>query len=222
MHNAKRSIPIFLLAALISLKAFPEPNRGGSNRLQFADLASFAILEEAALAQLDGGDLILAVDRQAKTTVSMTAEMVRNKNVSPTNPKDAMGESKREVPIRKNGSCLPFQKPMRLYVLDSTKINVGGLGSGSNIAATAGTPIVGKTNLYQATDLHAHSTSYENPNGCVGVKTGMDSVINTYTNTGGTKTISVTSHSEPMSASSVVSSSGATAISCLNPWHKFW
>ena len=160
----------------------------------------------------------------AKTTVKVTTEVVRNKDVSASLPKTAMVNTVKSVDLDKNNKYNPVQLPTGTYTLDSKKADVAGYGPGIHIAATVTTPIEGTKTTYQANDFFVHATSCDNTNGCVGVKNGMDTVMNAYNTTGGTKSISVTSYSATKTSSSSSSSTSASTASTSSskPWYKFW
>jgi len=150
--------------------------------------------------------------------------VVRNKDVSASLPKTAMVNTVNEVKRDEKSKYNPVQLPTGTYTLDSKKADVAGYGPGIHIDATVTTPIAGSKTTYQANDFFVHATPYDNTNGCVGVKSGMDTVMHAYNTTGGTKSISVTSYSttKTSSSSSSSTSTSTSSTSSSKPWYKFW
>ncbi len=226
MRFSNKPLPIFLLALLISPAPFcfglDREAEVGTTKL-FADLASYRILDDAALAEIDGGDTHFNVDRfnnvmEVKTfnlsmltsggfdeiegyTVPITTSVIRNSEVSDSLKKDAYVNKKRAV----DGDPFPYyptQITAGTYYLDYAQTNVASCGPGIHIDTNIYTVKEKKPNEFplktyydlegfMANDFFVHATGFQNTNGCVGVLEGMDKVMDSYNNSGGLKTITI-------------------------------
>lgn len=231
MPKSKRTVPLFLLCSLIAAYAFcdeaqfpAESDTTTVSVLSYAFPSGWGLpLTEQELHGIEGGDLMLAVDRDAKTMkvytfnkaellrggletlksyeVPVTTEVVRHKDVSKDLPKTAkVNTSKKEKNVD-GDSYHPVQIPAGTYSLDYSKENVGGYGPGVHIDVAVETPLVGG-GAYTAKDFFVHGTDYDNTNGCVGVKEDAEKVVESYKSTGGDKTITITEYKTAQSTDS--------------------
>ncbi|HPC70761.1 MAG TPA: hypothetical protein PLB48_03055 [Treponema sp.] len=189
-----------------------------ANTIVFAEESDFSdvfgqILDEKTTSEITGGDLILAVNRNAQTmtvyngtpagivngtaqkyTVPITTKVV--KASSNQNKNDMTRE--RPVPNEEPGSYFPTQLPTGTYKLDSSKSNVAGYGPGIHIDAKVDTKVIRNKNDYyidKKNDFFVHSINVDNTWGCIGVKNNnMGKVMNSYNNSYGPKILTIDSY----------------------------
>jgi hypothetical protein len=122
-------------------------------------------------------------------------------------------------PKNNNKEYVPVPLPVGSYSLSATKaMSNSSFGTGIKIEANVTTPYKNSTSTFKANDFFVHQTPYQNTWGCAGISNNsgngaeMTKVLNSYSTSTGTKTISV---SPPASVSSPASASLGSFFSRL-------
>jgi len=158
------------------------------------------ILEEVELESIEGGDMILSVDRKSQKMtvlnasrsallkgdkkgiwedyqVNVTTKVVSNGDKAKFGiDRDSMVNYKRAVGDSKGTQYFPVQLPPSTYALTGYQGDVGGMGQGIKIDASVPTPLLaGGTANYS--DFFIHDTyvlpsgqNCDNTYGCIGTK----------------------------------------------------